>query len=238
LLATKHKRFRRSKDEDRFIRDFLRADLNAKLSGRTERRYRGDTSSEPHGNALIHLTIAHAVRYTDALRAGGSWFSDKGQFSVESLLNASHLEDAFVLNRIPNRPTPSEVWDALRRQYVEWPTLLSMKFPELRHWDDRILRLGEGSAVGGLDPAIGPGSWMLLEKVPKIPDPQRDRRTSGWSRPLYVFRRGIETFYGYLEHEGHQYALLSSNDSGGVKVAFRGEELTSLRRVAGVAVPV
>lgn len=237
LLATKHKRFRRSKDEERFIRDFLRADLNAKLSGRTERRYRGQTSSEPHVNALIHLTIAHVARYTDALRTGGFWFSDRGRFSLESLLNASRLEDALILNRIPNPPTPSDVWEALRRQFGEWPSLLSMKFPQLRQWDDQIMRLGESSVVGGLDPAIGPGSWMLLEKIPQIPDPRGDTRKTGWSRPFYVLRRGLQSFYGYLEREGNQYALLS-NSSGRVKVAFRGDELPSLSRVAGVAVPL
>jgi hypothetical protein len=238
LLATKHKRFKRPKGEEDFIRDFLKEELNAKLSGRTERRYRGRTSSEPHVNTLIHLTIAHVARYTDSLRTGGSWSSDKGRFSLESLLNVSRLEDALILDRIPDPPLPSDVWDARRREFVEWPPLLSTKFPQLRQWDDRILRLGEGSAVGGLDPAIGPGSWMLLETIPKIPDTRSDGGKAGWSRPLYVFRRGLQTFCGYLEREGNQCALLSSNYSGGVKVAFRDDELPSLRRVAGVAVPV
>jgi hypothetical protein len=238
LLATKHKRFKRTKEEQDFVRNFLKVELNAKLSGRTERRYRGRTSSEPHVNTLIHLTIAHVARYTDSLRTGGSWFSDKGRFSLESLLNASRLEDALLLNRIPDLPTPSDVWDARCREFVEWPPLLSMKFPQLREWDDRILRLGEGSAIDGLDPAIGPGSWMLLEKIPKILDTRSDRRKTGWSRPLYMLRRGLQTFCGYLEGEGNQYALLSSNHGGVVKIAFRGDELPSLSRIAGVAVPV
>jgi hypothetical protein len=238
LLATKHKRFKRSKDEDRFVRDFLKADLNAKLSGRTERRYRSHTSSEPHVNTLIHLTIAHVARYTDMLRSGGSWSSDKGRFSLESLLHARRFEDALVLDKTPDLPTPDDVWGARRREFIEWPPLLSMKFPQLSQWDERILRLGETSAVGGLDPAIGPGSWMLLEKTPKVPDTQSDNRKAGWSRPLYVLRRGLEIFCGYLERDGNQYALLLSSASGGIKIAFRGDELPSLSRVAGVAVPV
>jgi hypothetical protein len=79
---------------------------------------------------------------------------------------------------------------------------------------------------------------MLLEEIPKIPDTQSEGRTRGWSRPLYVLRRGLETFCGYLEREGNQFALLSNSYSGGVRVAFRAEELPSLNRVAGVAVPV
>lgn len=238
LFATKHKRFKRPKEEEAFLRDFLKAEFHAKVSGRTERRYRSRTSSEPHVNALLHLTIAHVARYTDALRTGGSWSSDKDRFSLESLLNASRLEDAMHLKRIPDPPTPSDVWDERRREFVEWPPLLSVKFPQLRQWDDRIMRLGEGSAVLGFEPVIGPGSWMLLEKIPRIPDTRSDRKKTGWSRPLYVLRRGLYTFCGYLESDSNQYALLSNSHIGGVKVAFRADELPSLNRVAGVAVPV
>lgn len=46
LLATKHRRFRRSKEQERFIHDILKAELQAKLSGRSERRYRSPTPSE------------------------------------------------------------------------------------------------------------------------------------------------------------------------------------------------
>ena len=238
LLATEHKRFKRPKEEEDFIRNFLKIELNAKLSDRTERRYRSHTSSEPHVNALIHLTIAHVARYTDSLRTGGSWFSDKGRFSLESLLNVNRLEDALFLNQIPGPPPPSDVWEARRREFVEWPPLLSLTFPQLRQWDDRIVRLGDGSEIRGLDPAIGPGSWMLLEKTPGIPDTRRDGKQAGWSRPFYVLRRGLQIFCGYLERDGDQYALLSDSHSGGMKIAFRNDELASLSRVAGVAVPV
>lgn len=63
LLSTKKKRFQRPRKEREFIRDFLRDQLHAKLSERTERRYRSATSSDPHVNALIHLTVANVARY-------------------------------------------------------------------------------------------------------------------------------------------------------------------------------
>ena len=238
LLATKHKRFKRPENEELFIRNFLRAELEAKLSGRSERRYRRPTSSEPHINALIQLTIAHIARYTDVLRAGGSLISDKGRFSLDPLLNASRLEDALMLRRNAHLPTPSDVWDAYRQEFVEWPPLLSIKFPKLRRWDDQIIRLANGATVNGLDPAIGPGSWMLLEKTPKIPDPRSDQRKFGWSRPLYVFRKGLQICCGYLEREGDQYALLVNSSDGGSKFSFHAEGLSFLSYVAGVAVPV
>lgn len=237
LLATKHRRFRRSKEQERLVGDALRAELHAKLSGRSERRYRSPTSSEPHVNALIHLTVAHVARYTDLLRAGGCLQSDKGRFSLESLLRASRIEDLLDQPRSARVPTPGEVWEKLRNEFVEWPPLLSMKFAQLRHWDERIIRLAEGSAISGLDPPIRPGSWMLLEKTVAIPDTRSEVTKTGWSRPLYVLRKGIKHFCGYMEREGNRYVLLS--DTGGaVKTKFRADELSSLSRVVGVAVPV
>jgi hypothetical protein len=238
LFATEYKRFRRQEGEERFIHDFLRKELNAKLSGRTERRYRRPTSSEPHVNTLIHLTVAHVARYTDSLRTGGALFSDRGRFSLESLLNASHLEDALVLDRSVQSPAPSNVWNARREEFVEWPPLLSLRFPKLQQWDDRVIRLAEGSAVKGLAPSIGPGSWMLLGKAPMTPETLSDRGSVGWSRPLYVLRRGFEMFCGYLGREGDRYALLSNTNGGDEMVAFRADELPLLSRVSGVAVPV
>jgi hypothetical protein len=237
LLATKHRRFRRSKDQERLIQDFLKAELGSKLSGRSERRYRNPTRSEPHVNALLHLTLAHVARYTDSLRADGAFGSDDGRFSLESLLNARSIEDLLVQPRIPQAPTPSEVWEQLRKEFVEWPPLLSMRFSPLRQWGGRIIRLAEGSAIGGLNPSIQPGSWMLLERILGIPDTRAETAKAGWARSLYLFRRGMQNFCGYLERAGNQYALLS--DAGGTaKITFGDDQLLALSRVAGIAVPV
>jgi hypothetical protein len=237
LLATKHRRFRRSKEEERFIHDVLKRELHAKLSGRSERRYRSPTPSEPHVNALIHLTVAHTARYTDALRAAGSLRSDKGRFSLELLLKARRIEDLLDRPDSAQAPTPTDVWEGLRKTWVEWPPLLSMKFPHLQKWDERIIRLADGCNISGLEPSIRPGSCVLLEEAPAIPDRRSEVTKAGWSRPLYVLRKGMKTFCGYLEREGDQYALHS--DAGGeAKIMFRADELSSLRRVAGIAVPV
>jgi hypothetical protein len=238
LFATKHTRFQRSTEEELSIQEFLKSALNAKLSARSERRYRRATSSEPHVNGLIHLTLAHVSRYTDSLRTGDLLFSDKGRFSLETLLNARSLEESLGFEPDLPPPTPSEVWEAQRKEVAEWPPLLSMKFPRLSHWGDRIVRLAKGSAILGLDPGIGAGSWMLLEKIRETPDPHSDRRKTGWSRPIYVLRRGIEIFCGYLERDENRCALLSSATENEVKVTFDADELSQLSRVAGIAVPV
>jgi hypothetical protein len=236
LLATKHRRFRRSKEQERLVQDFLKAELGAKLSGRSERRYRSPTQSAPHVNALLHLTLAHVARYTDSLRADGSFRSDEGRFSLESLLTAGRIEDLLVQSRSPHAPVPSDVWEQLRKEFVEWPPLLSMRFSPLRQWGGNIIRLAEGSAVSGLNPSIQPGSWMLLEKPLGIPDTRAETAKIGWARSLYLFRRGLENFYGYLDKAGDQYALLS--DTGGAaKITFGEDQLFALSRVAGIAVP-
>jgi hypothetical protein len=147
LFATKYRRFRRSKGQEQFIRDVLKAELHSKLSRRSERRYRRPTSSEPHVNALIHLSIAHMARYTDALHAGRSPLLDQGRFSLETLLKARHIEDLMNRSLSARPPIPAAVWEGLRKEWVEWPSLLSMKFPHLQQWNERILRVTEEHTI-------------------------------------------------------------------------------------------
>lgn len=237
LLATKHRRFRRSKEQERFIHDILEKELHSQLSGRSERRYRRPTSSEPHVNVLIHLSVAHVARYTDALRTGGFLRSDKGRFSLESLLNAHRIEDLLDRPSSAQPPVPADVWSGLRDTWGEWPPLLSMKFPNLQKWDERIVRLAEGYAIDGLDLSIRPGSCVVLDSAPPTPNMRSDVTKTGWSRPLYVLRKGVKTFCGYLDRNGNQYAL-HTVAGGDAQIFFRVDELRSLRRVVGIAVPL
>lgn len=237
LLLTKYRRFKRSKEEELIIHEVLKDQLHARLSGRSERRYRRPTSSEPHVHALIHLALAHMARYTDVLRTGDSWRSDRGRFSLETLLRTPSLDEVFAFKRSIYSPTPTEVWEARLKEFGGWPPLLSVKFPKLRQWEDKIVRLAKGSQITGLDPIIGPGSLLFLNESPSIPDLQSDRAKSGWSRPIYVLRRGLEFICGYLDRDGDQYALLAGVN-GKIKGSFRTEDLAQLRRVSGIAVPV
>jgi hypothetical protein len=237
LLATKHQRFKRSNEEKLFINEFLQAEFNAKLSGRSQRRYRSPTPSAPHVNALLHLTVAHFARYTDALRTGGAWASDRGRFSLETLLDARSLEDVGVVHRRVTLPAPADVWEARRKELGGWPILISMRFPELRLWEDRVIRLAKGSPIYGIDPAISPGSWLLLERIQSLPDPRSDKHKTGWSRPIYLLQRGVEMICGYLEKDSNQYAL-AAGAHGEVKAIFHADELCQLHRVLCAAVPV
>lgn len=238
LLAAKHKRFHRAKNEERMIREQLRSVLGTEPSGRTERRYRMETASEPHVNSLLYLTVANLARYTDSIQTGGFAISDKGRFSLDTFLNARRWDDVVAFEREARLPQPSWIWEAMRREFVEWPPVLSLKFPELSLCSDRIVRMGELGGLQGLEPPITPGSWMLLEKSPGVPDVRAERRQTAWSRSIYVLTRGVEIICGYLERGSDGYALMSSPYSRTAKVTFQKEELSHLRRVVGVAVPV
>ncbi len=238
LLATGHRRFRRSKQEEQYVQSILRTELNSKLSERTSRRYRSPGPSEPHVHALLQLTLSHFARYTDALQSSGYMIRDTNRFSLETLLATKNLDELSMPRAAANAPTPKDVWDRRRNEFGEWPPLLGTKFPQLRRWDDRIVRLAQGTSVRGLHPQITPGSWLLLEQLTAMPDTRSDWNKKGWSRPLYVLRRGIETFCGYLERDGNRFALLTNHQEGNARIVFDPEELGNFGRVSGVAVPV
>jgi hypothetical protein len=238
LFATGHKRFKRTKAEEQLVRDIFRDVFGSSPSSRTERRYRAFTQSDPHVDSLIYFTVANFARYTDSLRTGGSLLSDHGRFSLETLLQVRQWVD--VQKAIPEvrLPQPLQAWEAYRRELVEWVPLLYIKHPEFHLWSDRTLRLAKGIALHGLDPAISPGSWMMLEKVPSAPDIQSEQKKSGWSRPIYVLRRKMETICGYLERDGAGYALLSSAYGHGSKTALAQDEFKNLWRAGCVLIPV
>ena len=238
LFATNYFRFQRTKQDLLRVREALEAIFHTNLSGRTERRYRRPTSSQPHVDALIQLTLINIARYTDSIRASRSLSSDRERFSLETLLKARRLQDVPASFRRAHPPVPTERWTAMRQEFVEWPTLLSMKFPQLRPFEERAVRLAQGIALKGLDPSISPGSLMLLENVSGTPDTERDSKRMGWGRSIYALRRGTGFFLGHLERSGNQYALTSSTSVSGLPIAFGQDELSQLSRVSGVAVPV
>jgi hypothetical protein len=79
---------------------------------------------------------------------------------------------------------------------------------------------------------------MLLEELPTIPDTRSDGSRKGWSRPIYVLRRGVEILCGYLERDGNRFALLTNSQEESPKVTLHPDELRDVSRVCGVAVPV
>jgi hypothetical protein len=238
LLAMKHRRFIRAEEESRRVQEVLQTALNFKMSERTKRRYRIETTSSPHVAAMIHMTVEHFARYSDVLRTGGYSLRDRSRYSLDALLRAKHYSDLQTLPRKATLPIPNELWEANRKEFVEWSALLSLKFPQLSHWGDRIIRVAKEPEIRTAEPRLRAGSWMLLEEVSAIPDVGSDARKKGWSRPLYVLRRGIEMVFGYLVRDGNHLALLTNDDAIPAKTVIQHADLPNLRRVCGAVIPV
>jgi hypothetical protein len=238
LFTTKHRRFRRLREDIPHIQETMESIFHTKLSGRTERRYRRPTSSVPHVDALIQLAVTHLTRYTDALRMQRPMLSDRGRYSLDTLLNTRHLGDLPGTLRKASAPTPRDRWIALRKEFVEWPMLLSLRFPQLRSFDDRIVRLPQGSSLQGVDPPISPGSLVLLEDVSRAVELQDDVTKTGWSRQLFALRRGTDLLCGYLERNEDRYMFLAGGKGLGEAISVHQDELEQIHYVSGVAIPV
>jgi hypothetical protein len=238
LFTAKHRRFRRSRQDVPRVRETMESIFHTKLSGRTERRYRLPTPSVPHVDALIQLTVTHLTRYTDALRVQRPVLSDKGRYSLHMLINTRHLADLSGAFRRPHTPFPRDRWMALRKEFVEWPMLLSLRFPQLRSLDERVVRLSQGAALQGIDPPISPGSLILLEEIPGVPEIESDTTRTGWSRRVFALRRGAGLLCGYLDRSDDHYTLLPGSHGTGEAIPVRQDDLHQLSYVSGIAVPV
>jgi hypothetical protein len=236
LFLAGHLRFQRPRQESLRIHEALQHVFGTSLSGRTERRYRHPTTSQPHVDALMQLTVANFARYTDALRAQQSLRSDIGRFSLQTLLAASQFTEVPGAFRRTHGPRPSDIWEDRRKEFIEWPTLLSIKFPQIRSWNDRVIRLSQGITIQGFEPSLSQGSLMVIDNLSGPPDLSSDARKTGWSRPIYALRRGVEFFLGHLDRDGSQFTL--QIPGSGSTLTFAEQEFKQLSHISGVAVPV
>ena len=132
---------------------------------------------------------------------------------------------------------PLDRWTKLRNEFVEWPALLSVKYPQPRSIDERIVRLPEGVVIQGLEPPIAAGSLLLLDEASGIATLPTDA-TTGWGRNLFAIRRGGDFLCGYLERDSDRYVLFAGATGTRAPVPLHQDELRHLNRVSGVAVPV
>ncbi|WP_263415258.1 hypothetical protein [Terriglobus albidus] len=238
LFAAEHARFQRNYEERSRTREFLRAIFGNDFSSRTERRYRYPSGSLPHVDTLIQLSLTHVARYTDALRANGTLRSDRNRYSLQTLLEAEHLSDLKGQEAYAPPPDPAEQWEEHRREYGEWPSLLSLKFPNLSSIGGKVVRLARGVSIAGLEPSIRPGSFVAVEKVERLPNPEDNSAKHGWWRPLYLLQRGAEFACGPLEGSGDERTLAAAAPERTETIRISGTDTQYLHRVIGVAVPV
>lgn len=238
LFSTKYKRFVRSEEEKQAINRLLQATLHSNVSERTKRRYRSQTESSPHVDAMIQMTIEHFARYSDALRTSGYRLRDRGRFSLDAMLHAKHFSDLPGGETKMIMPYPPEVWEARRREIIEWSTLLSLKFPHLSRWGNRVIRIGEETGIKEIEPRIRPGSWVVVEEMPTMTPTVSAADKKGWSRPLYVLRRGFDAVLGQLARDESGLLLLDGDDESRRSTRIPAADLIQLHRVCGAIVPV
>ncbi|WP_198137683.1 hypothetical protein [Terriglobus sp. TAA 43] len=238
LLATEYARFQRMRKGDgAYVRDVLENAFGRRLSSRTEKRYRGQTTSQPHIDVLIQMTMISVVRYRDALRAAGVLSSDRRRYSLETLLAARQLADVTQFERTAGVPQPITQWQKLQHQFVEWPTLLSQRFPRLRDFEGQVVRLPETGRLQGIEPQLVAGTIAILDTGNDISDVSVDPRKPGWQRPIYMLQRGTQSFLGFLRRDAEALTLFSGSPEV-PPIALQHHEIPLLRRVAAIAVPV
>jgi hypothetical protein len=182
------------------------------------------------------MSLEHYARYSDSLRTGGHVLRDRMRFSLETMLSATRFEELLTSRAEAILPSPSTVWISRLEELVEWPAILSLKFPQLSLLGDRVLRVARAAQFQDFEPRIQAGTWMLLEEISAMPDIRSDASKKGWFRPLYALRRGFDTVWGRIERDGNGFALTTQ---GNEKVTtFRVDELPSVRRVCGAVIPV
>jgi hypothetical protein len=238
LFDTTYRRFERTRQERRRMREALSAEFETNLSGRTERRYRLPSPSQPHVSTLLQLSLLNMVRYTDTMRALRVLRTDQGRFSLDTLLKVQHLGDLLPSNRRSTLPLPSERWNALREVYREWPPLLSTRFPRFQHLQDRIVRLSHGSEIYGLEPPIAPGSLVQLDEINEVQELLTGADRTGWARPIYALKRDGQICCGHLDRGSQHYIFLSSDQGAVDAIRLLAEEVRQIRQVTGVAVPI
>lgn len=237
-LATNSRRFVRSDEELRFIENVLRSKLPKLASERTKRRYRSETTSEPHVDVLIQMTLENYARFSDSLRLGGHMLRDRNRFSLEAFLRARHHADLVTAKTGAQAPFLSGVWRSMRAELAELSPLFLLKFPRLSRLENRLLRVSQERTLPGLQPPLIGGSWILLEELAATPDVHGEELRTGWQRPLYALRRGLDVIFGFLEREGASLLLLSTKEAGSLPVRFDISEIQNLQRVCGAVVRV
>jgi hypothetical protein len=218
---------------------YLRSAFGISLSPRTLRRYEHQRHTLPNTGVLLAMTIVNSLRFTDVLKAANLPFDDMQSYSLEALLKAKASEE---LPRLPNRaisPTPADLWQLLLRDRHEWPTLLSMAFPNPRRLEYQVLRIRQSSIFKGLDSLIRPGSIVLLDESTKLPNTHPHRRLQDWERPVYALQHKTHVLCGYLDYDGTHVSLVPHSQSGSIpRLTFLKHQVQLLGAVIGVASPL
>lgn len=238
LFANKYRRFVRDVAERHHVQAFLQNALHTRISERTRQRYRGTTISDPHADVLMQLSVEAMARFSDTMRLGGYRLQDASRNSLDALLAMKNASELRRPQREAALPQPFDVWERRVTEIGEYSALFAMKFPRPSAIADRVLRLGKSTILRDVDTRLGVGSWLVMEKVTTAPGFGEGRDRSGWDRPLYALRRGLDTILGVIERDGSRLRLVPTGQTNLASTVFSVQELDQLFRISGAVVPV
>lgn len=219
--------------------EYLRSAFGVSISTRTLRRYEHLTRTLPNTGALLGMTLLNSLRFTDVLKSADLRLHDTLSYSLDTLLKANTPEEVPALpNRAPS-PIPTDRWQLLLKEWREWPTLLSMTFPNPGKLEYQILRIHQSSIFKGLDPLIRPDSVVLLDESVKLPYTQNHRQLQDWQRPIYALQHNTQILCGYLDNDGTHVSLVPHPQaSSSPRISFLKHQVQLLGEVIGVASPL
>jgi hypothetical protein len=111
----------------------------------------------------------------------------------------------------------------------DYGALFALKFPKPSLCADQVIRIGDDTEIGSIEPRIRAGSWLALDPMPLKQDVLHQSTNRGWAQPLYALRRGVDTMLGHLDWDGTKLASLTQHASRNESVHCAQDEIQNLR---------
>ncbi len=169
------------------------------LSSRTLRRHENDGGRLPRTAILLAMTALLSLRISDVLRLLLPRNQGRQGFSLDTLMGSKKTDELPRSFDPPPSPEPATQWQELLEEWKEWPSMISMTFPDLAAQRENFLRLHHDRRFRGLIPLLRSGSVVVVDDQDVSPPRDGAMEHEGWNRPIYVLRHGGEAFCGYLE---------------------------------------
>ena len=218
--------------------EILSAQLGVTISPRTLRRYRHEDGIVPHTGQLLAMSLLHCARFGDVFRLLGFSRDDAGRYPLTDWIEARSLRDLTMTRHIAAAPASDGQWRQLLYSWGEWPTLLSMRFPELRKLSHSLLRVEQAKIFDGLPPVFGPGTFAFLEERDDFPPAGIPWNGPEWERPIHAVRYKGYVICGYVDLDGDHLTLLPHYRSRGRRLTFLRRQVQMVGRWIGAAAPL
>lgn len=238
LLRTEGLRLGLNAQELERANQVLKPLIGITLSKRTLRRYQHGAETNPSTGILVALSLIHSVRFHDVLRLLGLLRDESKSYSLSTWLRATNIDDLEAAHGNAIVPTPLTAWDLLKKEWLEWPMLLSIMVPNLRKLEDRLLWIQQDEIFPGLSPFVRPGAIALVNELNGLPDTSSDRNQRTWERSIYAIRHREDIICGYLECDDEHVTLIPHPRSPARRISFLRRQIEMIGKLIAVVSPL